>query len=648
MSTSPLVMQSGGANTNGNLPCAGSGLASIEMDEQQPASASEDIHVNLESRKTCNSEKLLPRGETNERKRSGRPASVSNVIWELPGSSATDYDPVTDGRKSGVNTSRSRTSRSKTHETTASKRSSKSVKGAMLCGVEDEYSDGWQPGPSLEALQEPSNTRLTRRNGSVGLLDGLNKRKRQRQVFDLDSGSATEASRALKKTNSSDSRLSPREPSILVDLAKSDTVLSNSQRQQYEQLHVDASSSVDQGSIPLPEEHVYLDPFADYPDQSSTVPNTETPTIPVKAFLDTGDGASSAVAKTDGRSSSTENLSKTVRLDVGEIGNSATRWHSPETKTSIDPSGQVPSNFELRDTQSSESKHSRLGQSEIGVQSSQESSTIIVITKKPAKSKRKMLKAGSRQKQFSEEDQLMADGIGLPPEQYAPRPSRSRARPIIDDEKSSTNVESVSNWDSQNSALTAVESRTTMKAKRRQNKSQTVEKGASAINDEEAGMRDDRMSVQSADQIKEKDRSITVPKKGKKRKAKMEDYRSGATPTETSENAKMKAESDIARQSQMPLAEVDDNTGPLSAEPLVSSKAAPSTPVGSKPCEAATLASPTADHSTTSCTTPTTTLPPSPQKRATPHSPLNNGKKPYRVGLSKRVKIQPLLRMMKR
>jgi hypothetical protein len=47
-------------------------------------------------------------------------------------------------------------------------------------------------------------------------------------------------------------------------------------------------------------------------------------------------------------------------------------------------------------------------------------------------------------------------------------------------------------------------------------------------------------------------------------------------------------------------------------------------------------------------TTPVQTPRKAPQKGPDKHSPLNSGKVPYRVGLSKRAKIEPLLRILKK
>lgn len=324
MSTSISDTHANGLHTNDSLKLVeerAAGWHEADMQISTRASAAENMAKGHQPRQRSESKTSLKK--TKRKRQTSRSTSRPVDPWEFPSSSPLEFDrgdETTEAEPKRVK--RDDPARDAT-ELELSKIKSMRGRRGVLDDLNDEDLADWEPGRRLKILEEPANPRVTRRSGSIGLLNGLNKRKRGRLgTADAESESATEVSVGSKRSNKKKRSAAAgptSDSSILVDLAKPEVILSESQKEEYEQLSVEASSvECPPRLVHLMDEEAYEDPFADYPDLSSTIPNTNSYAGEPRStgFFD----ASSAAVKEDPQSLRDETVEKAGESSGAIVG----------------------------------------------------------------------------------------------------------------------------------------------------------------------------------------------------------------------------------------------------------------------------------------------------------------------------------------
>ncbi len=346
--------------------------------------------------------------------------------WDVPSNDSSDYEPAGGrrDRKAAKNEQRNTTKLGP-----ASVRS-RSVKAIELPVVEDddESVDEWAPAKRSKILEEHCNARKTRRRGSAGLVEGLLKRKRPRKETDLESGSGTEASvlskRArvdVQKRKTKSQR--PSSSAVIVDLTKVDVVLSESQKMEYEILSNGTPCSVECPSLPLGEEGQRPESSADNSQQLDTIRLQASGEALVTEKHNLATSVNSASQASSGNLSVPQARSH-IRSTNG--------LQSPESNVSQDQGGVGTTAVTLKRISQDESQPSERANPDMSPRTHEA---------KP-KEKRKRgrppgkSKGNDSQKRvstnFEVDRDVLNEDIGLPPELYKPRPSRSRGVRSVD------------------------------------------------------------------------------------------------------------------------------------------------------------------------------------------------------------------------
>ena len=587
-STSPSNTQQGRQNLEHNSESVKSSGA-YKSNTQTSTNATDDVHGQNNSQKTSS------RDESKKARRSNI-SSEPKDLYEFPGSSPSEYNPAAE---MGDMRSRRAGSRTAVKEGPAPKTAAmKAKRKTTLRDTNEEEKDVWQPSRGSKVLEEPSKPRATRQQGSAGLVDGLKNRKRRGRATEIDSGSATEASLVSKrrKKDAPSRRGGPRSSSsILVDLAKSDNILSDSQKQQYEYISIESSLECPP-PLPYNSQHSLVNSVAD--DRDLARSNTDI--TPAQDSADLED--STIVAQVTPQRAKVRNVSGTRDSATKAISSLVIELQSSAPEPSPKEKRADPSSADVQGSRSFADPRHLPGKSGEDAQPTHEKKkhTIVMSESKSKKAKKSSSRKGSNNPQpVIDEDESEAEKFGLPPERYKPRLSRSRAKHIIEETPGSEIPD--------------------------------VNMGNPAEADEE--------------------KAPVLPPSPRKRRKKSRRKQSTTTePRPPSTDQQSKAEDDAVKDTDEPLQGVDNNEVHSKLSPN-SETVAPTTPAAKSPKPDNSANDDTIANGTTAATSlPSPRSPEKPRTTATkpPHSPLSNGRVPYRVGLSKRVKIQPLLRTMKR
>ena len=311
--------------------------------------------------------------------------------------------------------------------------------------VHDESSDvdedlaSWKPSRTSRAQQVPCHSRATRRQGDSVLVEGLKKRKRPRKGMKVEPGSATERSTLSEsKRDQADSQpmdsVEPhKESSFLVGLTRTDTALSESQRLEYEQVSV-GMTSLECSHLPADEATVTADDVVELvleqPGEADTI-----------VFRDSHDHRASQPSATErqvleiSQESGVEDSKESEAIEVEEKPNdqkekqmvSSFQDHQPstveftllETKTIAGERGRLKTLATDDESQADGGpKRSRMTSAKGG-------------SRRPKGRKRKAA-VTPRLEDADDDDAANAEAmtreVGLPPELYKPRPTRSRAK----------------------------------------------------------------------------------------------------------------------------------------------------------------------------------------------------------------------------
>lgn len=490
--------------------------------------------------------------------------------------------------------------------------------------------------------------------------------------------------------------------SFKIDLTDPTLILTASQKEQYQQVSTTTSTA---GSLPspLPDEPSFIYPYGKFSDASSTIPNS-TPSKQVQAgvaeispFPGTKHSPDMSVpsvamqtpsqpSQTGSKSSQTPRRSKST-LGLQSPGHDKSTSSRGMRRIATSISTPMPK----RRSRTTTSVSSQCPAEEVALVDLSLPVTVLDITNTTAQKTTKKRKA-------KDVDELGSDdiAIGLPKEQYKPRPSRSRGNTNLDGL-----LESVDFSKRPEAQVKAKNKRrkthelnvpkTTDEAVRIQESRETGED----ITEQAVGTKNsvvippDIITIHEKDTVEIVDNTTQPPQKpiNLKRKLPTDDTTAHETntedahpqtepkvptspkPTQPAPKARgrprkktnekplsipitdktLPVTTDPPKPDLQPqhLPQHDDKTNPVPDSVLEetdpNSNAAPSG--GGRVQRPST---PPPERATTTGTTPppatpsqkTTDPPKGPQK----HSPLNGGRVPYRVGLSKRARIEPLLR----
>jgi len=630
--------------------------------------------------------------------------------WEFPSSSASN-DPLAPRREAGSTRVKSRNADGDTILVNSDLTSGKKRSNSVVTPPETRAA-------RVQAF-EGSNGASTEFDNSqhAGKLMPQKRSRRRKTIHDDRARHKEGPSSSLehgKMVDSTDDSGLLAQSSFQIDLTRPTLVLTASQKEQHEQISVTTPIT---GSLPPPlgDEAVFVDPYVKLSDESSTIVNTtplkelqneETDINITKTFSKSKTAPDMSVSsipiQTPRKVSQTgSERSRTSRRSKTSIG-----LHSPrndKSTSSASPAGTQTSLPSVKPKRRSKTTTSAVPQQtgeEVSLDDLSLPASVCEATNSRAqKSKNKRKAKDVTDTQHA--DELGSDDIavGLPKEQYKPRPSRSRWNPVVDDILE--NVDFSKRPEAQAKA----------KNKRRKtNDSELahISKEAAplqAVRDGEDGTAEHPVDTKQPAAVSlEKDIVLkediveeveieTQPaaKKGPrlKRKIIVDEENDGDADTgevhaqvehkvaEIQMKSKTKKPAPKARgrprkkteEEKIPICEekvvVDNEVAEHSADEVMLVKPLED---GQKVLEDTDVNSTLgADpiHTTDDCKSHTTpaeqgTTPPqepttpvqtprkAPQKGPDKHSPLNSGKVPYRVGLSKRARIEPLLRILKK
>lgn len=562
--------------------------------------------------------------------------------WEFHGSSDSEYGPTL-GRRD-VSTRKVRSGNAEKQavacKTNTGLRGKSNSKKRSIPEEVDEERDVWEPMHKLRTVHEPSTVRKTRRQGSVDLVEGLPRRKRRRRTTDLQTCSAAEDSQCsvVASTRAFTEDGGPVvDPAIVIDLTNPHLLLSESQKQKYEEMSAPQSSA---GTHPQPvfeDESTILKPLSACPDQSSTAVNTQ-----LSPFLDSesvdalsrpvtsqGQATSTFVSKHEQPRPSCTSSDASLQNSKPEQANELPSEPSTINMTRIP---RQSTDFDISDTQRQETAPTFMHGA-----SKRDAS-------RPRETKAKKPKSKARSKpELSEFDELLGYEPGVPREMYKPRPSRFRsgrtsevASEMASETASINESKQLDTPESQSSALSHPVEGKAKGGKRGRKKTKKRDRSA------EVEIHKEQQEVE----LKESETSTSLPPR-KRGRTRGPDEASTAAITSVPYNSDLKLDTDTKGQPTKPFQELTNESQPRAPEALPTA-CAPSTPPKAPSTEVKTKASMPAHENPKMTTPPILTPHTSPKKQSSPHSPLQSGKVPYRVGLSKRVRIQPLLRIVKK
>ena len=281
-------------------------------------------------------------------------------------------------------------------------------------------------------MGEPCNPRTTRRNGSVGLIEGLGKRKRPRKTQEGDCGPGADVSLVAKRaklhgergTSNGERSQKLSGPAVVVDLTK-DTGLSETQKLEYEAVGNGISSLVESSRVPRDGEDSGSGPLVARDEQ---IGNCKVSAACPSRDRDMGDSPDSLPVR-----------SLALKVDAVDLG-------AGKASRSIDGDQAMrePNSHRLQPA----SEESTLSPMQPSLVSPEQQMHIVRLgspldmppAKPPDKRRRGRLK-GKKKGAMGDDmaaaaDQydrlVLTEDIGLPPEVYNPRPSRSRGAKAVE------------------------------------------------------------------------------------------------------------------------------------------------------------------------------------------------------------------------
>jgi len=578
-------------------------------------------------------------------------------FWEFPGSSALD-DPLAAGRETGTTRVKSR-----------------NASGDTFNVEFDQKPDRKQSGPIKESFETHDTL----------VHDGKDTQSANSHGTDPLAGT-----------------------SFRIDLTDSTLILTASQKEQYQHMSTTTSAA---GSLPspLPDEPSFFNLYGKFSDASSTVPYS-TPLKPIQdGALETSPfpgtmtspdmSVHSLAMQTPSQASQTGSKSvHTARRSKSTLGLQSPDGDESTSSTNKRPKTTIPTPKPKRRSKTTTSVSSQYPAEDAARGGSSLPATILDLTNTTADKI-------TRKRKAKDVDELGSDdiAIGLPKEQYKPRPSRSRGNTNLDGLLESVDF--------------SKRPETQVKGKNKRRK--THESDASSITKEgpvkESGVNGEETTEKAVETTNPiADVSATVnphdedivqtghdktlpPQKPAhvKRKPPTDDPTerginndttnpqpeqkapTNPTPKQPAPKARGRPRKKTTEEKPLPIAIVDETppesstdlkppNGPSQHLAQHNDKTNPTptpaleetdpnfnaAPVSSVRVSRPSTPPPPPPHTTTSSSTPP---PATPERKVTDlqkgpqkHSPLNGGRVPYRVGLSRRARIEPLLRGLRR
>ena len=380
-------------------------------------------------------EPIMPLLEQVRREQRSRSRSVALDGGDVPDCNSLEFDPLGEMRDHNP------AKRQKRDPIRSKKKQQKTENG----DIHDESSDvdedfaSWKPSRVSRAQNAPCHPRVTRRQGNSILVEGLKKPKRPRKRMEVDSGSATERLTLPKsKRDQVDSQpmdsVEPHTESsvFLIGLEKTDTALSESQRMKYEQVSV-GTSSLECSRLPVDEARVSADDLVELvlkqPDEANTI-----------VYPDSHGHRASQPSTTEiqalekAQGCGTEDSKNGEVIEIEEKPNdqkdkemaSSFQDHQPSTVMSTVLGTQAIAG---------ESGRSKLLAADDESQADRGPKRSQMKPAKPgprrAKGRKRKAAVTSRLDEADDDAasaEAMTREVGLPPELYKPRPTRSRAK----------------------------------------------------------------------------------------------------------------------------------------------------------------------------------------------------------------------------
>ena len=296
---------------------------------------------------------------------------------------------------------------------------------------DEDDADDWEPPRKSKIMEEPCNPRTTRRHGSVGLMEGLGKRKRPRKTPEGDCGPGADALVAKRAQLHGDRGASNREqsqkpsgPAVVVDLTK-DTGLSETQKLEYEAVSNAISSSVESSRFPKDGEDPWSGPLVSGHEQ---IGNGKVGATCAPRDRDMGDSPESLLVRT-----------LTPKVDATDLGAGEAHGSVDRDNAICEANSRRPRPDLKENTPSRTQTGPVSPEQEVHIVRL-ESPSDIPPAKPPDKRRRGRLKGKKDGAQGDDmaaaTDQydhlVLTEDIGLPPEVYNPRPSRSRGAKAVE------------------------------------------------------------------------------------------------------------------------------------------------------------------------------------------------------------------------
>jgi hypothetical protein len=457
--------------------------------------------------------------------------------------------------------------------------------------VAEEESDTWEPANASRLLGEPIGVRRTRGMGDDGVVEGLPKPKRPKR-------------NAIPKE--------PVSSEIKIDLTDDGAALSATQKQEYERISVPPSSPPHKPpAVPALRSGTSIVDLERDPEESSTIPFSSSPPIldRLSARVKLGSKFEEPQAANLNSSMASTSASRTPKT-YGRMRRAKTVTGAGNEHIDRTLSGdELSLGFERKKLQRNRAPKSP---EELGSKSG---------TKGPRPSS--SVTPGDY---ASGEDELGFEGIEIVKENYRPRPSRSRGGGDVVEQLSTEMGPPKSRRGNEKQDVqspdSAIPPETKPKAHPDVNETDTNSKAKSPAAPK-ANETDGSEFEQPIKTIaKRKRKKSTVAQEEDDKRTDHTSHSQGNPPTKSNPKKRIKP---------------DTNNNDL--EPA---QAASSSPTPLSPTTINTLPP-----------QPQSTPPPQPasseaKKKSGQHSPLNSGKVPYRVGLSRRVRIEPLLRCVRK
>ncbi|KAI9873130.1 MAG: hypothetical protein M1830_000793 [Pleopsidium flavum] len=629
--------------------------------------------------------------------------------WEFPSSSASN-DPLAPRREAGSTRVKSRNAGGDTILVTSSPMSGRDRSRSVL---EPPESHTFRVG----AFEGNDGASIQLDNPQPAGKSTQQKRPRRRKTIHDDIALHREGpSSSLelgKVVDSTDDSGIGAQTSFQIGLTDPALALAASQREQYGP--ISATTSIT-GSLPPPlgDEPVFVDPYVKFSDESSTVLNTtplkelrnaETDGEITKTFSESNRASAISICSIPSQSPREASQtgwerSRTPRRSKTSLGLQSPRNDSVTSSATTGTHTSVPIVKPKRRSKTTMSTIPQQTADEVSLDDhSLPASVFEATTSRAHKSKNK--RKADDDDDDKHADELGSDdvAVGLPKDQYKPRPSRSRGNPVADhilekvdfskrpeaqakakNKRRKTNDSEVANVLEEEAPIQAV----------RGGENGTTEHYVDTK--QPAAVLLEKDAILNEDIAKEVEVETQPAKRGPRSKRKIivdegsdgdadndkvhAQEEQGLAEKQTKPETKKPAPKGRGR----PRKKTQEKTISVSEEKVMEGndfeeRAADEVMLLKPPKDGQNVLNDrdvnstiSADHTyttnlTNSHTTPEVqTTPPPTQKPTTPiqtpqkgpqkgpdkHSPLNNGKVPYRVGLSKRARIEPLLRIVKK